>query len=154
VARLEIADSQSRQSGLEAVSRSADSQSRQSEVEARAERDASEREASSASEREGLGLGLGLGQLQQEAAARREGAMEEGLQLARAEGRREVYVMLCYVMVPLLPPVNCVEDSWGLQDARAEGRREVYYYCRGESVAPATTSSSTTSPLPPLLLPC
>jgi hypothetical protein len=23
------------------------------------------------------------------------------------------YVMLCYVMVPLLPPVNCVEDSWG-----------------------------------------
>jgi hypothetical protein len=22
-------------------------------------------------------------------------------------------IMLCYVMVPLLPPVNCVEDSWG-----------------------------------------
>jgi hypothetical protein len=22
-------------------------------------------------------------------------------------------VMLCYVMVPLLPPINCVEDSWG-----------------------------------------
>jgi hypothetical protein len=25
-----------------------------------------------------------------------------------------MYVMLCYVMVPLLPPVNCVEDSWGV----------------------------------------
>jgi hypothetical protein len=23
------------------------------------------------------------------------------------------YVRLCYVMVPLLPPVNCVGDSWG-----------------------------------------
>jgi hypothetical protein len=25
----------------------------------------------------------------------------------------ERYVMLCYVMVPLLQPINCVEDSWG-----------------------------------------
>jgi hypothetical protein len=24
-----------------------------------------------------------------------------------------ILVMLCYVMVPLLPPVNCVGDSWG-----------------------------------------
>jgi hypothetical protein len=25
----------------------------------------------------------------------------------------QVHVLLCNVMVPLLPPVNCVEDSWG-----------------------------------------
>jgi hypothetical protein len=33
--------------------------------------------------------------------------------------------MLCYVMVPLLPPVNCVEDSWGwwLHATSASGRR-------------------------------
>jgi hypothetical protein len=35
--------------------------------------------------------------------------------------------MLCYVMVPLLPPVNCVEDSWGwwLHPTSASGRRAV-----------------------------
>jgi hypothetical protein len=35
------------------------------------------------------------------------------------------YVMLCYVMVPLLPPVNCVEDRWGwwLHATSASGRR-------------------------------
>jgi hypothetical protein len=34
-------------------------------------------------------------------------------------------VMLCYVMMPLLPPVNCVEDSWGwwLHATSASGRR-------------------------------
>jgi hypothetical protein len=34
------------------------------------------------------------------------------------------YVMLCYIMVPLLPPVNYVEDSWGwwLHATSASGR--------------------------------
>jgi hypothetical protein len=36
-----------------------------------------------------------------------------------------VIVMLCYVMVPLLPPINCVEDSWRwqLHATSASGRR-------------------------------
>jgi hypothetical protein len=31
----------------------------------------------------------------------------------KTHNTRTHYVMLCYVMVPILPPVNCVEDSWG-----------------------------------------
>jgi hypothetical protein len=34
-------------------------------------------------------------------------------------GQRGV-LLVCYVMVPLLPPVNCVEDSWGWR-LHAEG---------------------------------
>jgi hypothetical protein len=35
-------------------------------------------------------------------------------------------LMLCYVMVPLLPPVDCVEDSWGwgTHATSASGRRD------------------------------
>jgi hypothetical protein len=46
--------------------------------------------------------------------------------LVLADGYACKRVMLCYVMVPLLSPINYVEDSWGwrLQGTHA---KELYF---------------------------
>jgi hypothetical protein len=67
-----------------------------------------------------LGLGLGLGHLHDVGFAF-DAKLAGGLALSKPL----CYVRLGYVMVPLLPPVNCVEDSWGwwLHATSASGRR-------------------------------